>query len=877
LSDLATLYAKTQHLTAYPEQAATYERGLLFNKIISLNRLQVILQTADFSSVAVYIDNELSHYLTTNEAGMGAIRGDDRPLFKTGQNQAGELRFDNWPNWAEGDPAALITSHITPVNRPTISFDFTSNQMMILEIIIPVQAITRTVMRDNITLGSPEGLLVNDLAIAAPETLSQTTPGQNKPAIIGAFMFRKVFDRAFLEEIAQKTGLLPALYSPDGVHQIQIIDMKMTPADLAQWALENQAAIDLQIQQRTLAVDQDSYYQTLALWRFEEQPRLIIGFTQSAVSTLQKVRETVTGLVGIAGLVLLVGGTLGYLLFDRLVKPIRALTAAVSGIGLNIQREKKGQPVTPISSDKLVEINLHTSDEVGQLAIAFNAMSRQLRQSFETLEQRVVERTEELQLAKEQAETANKAKSVFLANMSHELRTPLNAVLGFSQVMMSSPDATPSQIENLNIITRSGEHLLNLINNVLDISKIESGRVELEESPIYLHQLLEEIKSLMYVRAREKDLDLRLERSPDLPGHIVVDAGKLRQVLINLIGNAIKYTPSGAVVIRAMVAEKQDSEPIRLRFEIEDTGPGMREEDRERIFFPFEQLEDRRTTEAGTGLGLAIGKQYVELMGGRIGVDSEWGKGSLFHFVIPVSVVAAEASIAEPQHGRVIGLEEGQPTRRLLIVEDQPENRLLLHKLLAPLGFDLHDAVNGREAVDQFTQWHPDLIFMDIRMPVMNGLEATRRIKATDAGGRTRVVALTAHALEEERREILAAGCDDFIRKPYKDSEIFDALTKHLEVRFVYEGEVSFAVEAAMPLTAAALAELPAELRYDLEQALVRLDTDEISTAIESIRAHDPAIANALDAVAKDLQYGRILDLVEATLGEANKGVISGR
>jgi signal transduction histidine kinase/CheY-like chemotaxis protein len=547
------------------------------------------------------------------------------------------------------------------------------------------------------------------------------------------------------------------------------------------------------------------------------------------------------------------------------------LTAAVSGIGLNIQREQQGQAVKPISSDKLIEINLHTGDEVGQLATAFNAMSRELRQSFETLEQRVVKRTEELQLAKEQAEAANKAKSVFLANMSHELRTPLNAVLGFSQVMRHSQDVTPSQIKSLNIITRSGEHLLNLINNVLDISKIESGRVELEESDIYLNQLLEEIKSLMYVRAYEKDLALTLERSPDLPEHVFADAGKLRQVLINLIGNAIKYTPSGAVVIRAMVAKKQDAESIRLRFEIEDTGPGMREHDRERIFNPFEQLEERPHSVTGSGLGLAIGKQFVELMGGAIGVSSEWGKGSIFHFEIPVKVVPAEVIHVESQRGRITGLLGSQPKRCLLIVEDQLENRLLLHNLLAPLGFDLREAVNGQEAVAQFVQWHPDLIFMDIRMPIMDGLEATRQIKATAEGGHTVIVALTAHALEEERRSILAAGCDDFIRKPYKDTEIFDALTKHLDVRFSYEEETPLAVESTPALTASALAELPATLLDELEQVLVLLDIAAMERVIDVVRSHHPVVADALAAVAKELQYGRILHLIkDARSGKAN-------
>jgi CheY-like chemotaxis protein len=358
-------------------------------------------------------------------------------------------------------------------------------------------------------------------------------------------------------------------------------------------------------------------------------------------------------------------------------------------------------------------------------------------------------------------------------------------------------------------------------------------------------------------------LDFTVERFPDLPRYVTIDQGKLRQVLINLIGNAIKYTKTGGVIFRAMVAKKETLDRALLGFEVEDTGPGIREEDRERIFAPFAQLGEQPPTEAGTGLGLAICKQYVELMGGAIRVASAPVKGSIFHFEIPVAVLPDEAIPTEPQRGRVIGLAEGQPRYRLLIAEDHPESRLMLHKMLAPLGFDLREAVNGKEAVALFEEWHPHLIWMDIRMPVINGLEATRFIKATEAGTGIKIIALTAHALEEEQREIMAAGCDDFMSKPYKYEEIIDALTKNLGVRFVYEEETtSSAAAAAQQPDTASLAALPKGLMDALEHALGRLDIGGVDRTIGDIRAHDSSLGDALAAMAKDFQYSNILQLI---------------
>jgi PAS domain S-box-containing protein len=468
--------------------------------------------------------------------------------------------------------------------------------------------------------------------------------------------------------------------------------------------------------------------------------------------------------------------------------------------------------------------------------------------------------------AKTRAEAANRAKSTFLANMSHELRTPLNAVLGFSRLLKNDPGVTPQQQETLDVIVRSGEHLLNLINNVLDMAKIESGRAVLKESEVDLNQLLHEMQSLMGVGAVEKGLRFALEHDPDLPRFVAVDAGKLRQVLLNLLGNAIKYTDSGGVKLRARLASLHGTEKAQVRFEVEDSGPGISQEDCQRIFFPFVQLGNQAPAQAGTGLGLAICKQYVELMGGQIGVASKPGKGSAFYFEIPVRVLPSVAERDELKPRRILGLAEGQPRHRLLIVEDQPENRLLLRRLLDPLGFELREAANGQEAVALFEQWHPDLIWMDIRMPVMDGLEAVRRIRATKAGADTKIVALTAHALEEEREPIMAAGCDDLVRKPFREQELFEALARHLRLKFIYETaprQESTPEVPGLTLNPEQLDALPAQLLQELRQAVVELDTARTHALIEQVAERDASLGRALNTLATQFDYERLLKLLE--------------
>ncbi len=420
----------------------------------------------------------------------------------------------------------------------------------------------------------------------------------------------------------------------------------------------------------------------------------------------------------------------------------------------------------------------------GAVAGAVRLRERAVHRRTERLEEMVRRRTAELaealarvEASEARAVEANRAKSVFLANMSHELRTPLNAVLGFAQLLERDPVIGVAGREELGIIRRSGEHLLGLINDVLSISRIEAGKLSLDARPFDLPELLSSVVGMIRVRAAGKGLAVGFEPAGDLPRGVLGDDGKLRQVLLNLLGNAVKFTERGRVVLRARWTDG------RAAFEVADTGPGITAAERERLFQPFVQTEAGRRSREGTGLGLAISRQMVSLMGGDLRVASRPGHGSTFSFDIGLPIAELPGS-ATPSF--VGGLEEGQGSPRILVVDDTLENRILLERLLTHAGFQVRQASNGAEAVETWGTFRPDAVFMDMRMPVMDGREATRRIRELEhgAGGRTVIVALTASAFEHEQSDILASGADELVVKPFEVEAIFAVLARTLGVRY---------------------------------------------------------------------------------------------
>ena len=431
----------------------------------------------------------------------------------------------------------------------------------------------------------------------------------------------------------------------------------------------------------------------------------------------------------------------------------------------------------------IVQAILINAIPVGQIIGRLRETLKELQRHQQHLQSLVDQRTHELVQARDQAESANRAKSAFLANMSHELRTPLSVILASSE-LLSESDPTADQVEIIGAIGRNGQHLLGLIDDVLDVAKIEAGKQELAIAASDLISTVRTVVEMMRGRAEEKHLALVYYQAPEVPRYVRVDAQKLREILINLLGNAIKFTREGTVKLQLSAKPGDEPGRARLCFDIEDSGVGVPQHDLGRIFEPFERVRNA-DPQKGTGLGLTITRRFVELMGGTLLVESEVGRGSRFVIELPLELAReSETSGVELAPGHPFILESDQSEWRVLIVEDDPESATVLGKMLTRAGFQVRVAENGALGIEAFQQWRPHFIWMDLDLPKLSGTEATRRIRQLDGGAGIKIAAITAAAYASDRDGVIRAGFDDFTFKPFRQTEIFFCMARHLGLRY---------------------------------------------------------------------------------------------
>lgn len=540
--------------------------------------------------------------------------------------------------------------------------------------------------------------------------------------------------------------------------------------------------------------------------------------------------------------------------------------------------------------DYSIRVKKLGDDETGRLYDRFNGMLEQIgardhairalndeltHASKEAIQAQdeAIKAKEEAIKAKEMAENANRIKSQFLANMSHELRTPLNGVLGYAQLLVEQKDIPEEHREKIAIINRSGMHLLTLINDILDITKIEVGKMELHPEEFEINAFLEGIYGLFSLKCEKKRLSLEVNADANVPQYLRADAGKLRQCIINLMGNAVKFTQQGKVSLRVSLDPSG-----QVRFSVQDTGRGIPTDKIEEIVQPFKQHYDQLNTEGGTGLGLAITKNYVEMMGGFLKIESEIGKGSIFTFAIDVEAIERTSKPNSPENKKIVGYNRSNPVK-VLVVDGNPVNLDIAEKLLQLYHFEIETAINGLVAIEKAEQFMPDVILMDIKMDVMGGEQSTKIIKSKEWGKDIKIIALTASVFNNRRQEFFEAGFDEFMSKPYRAETLVETIAQQigLELQYADISEPEHAKRDYFAFDSEQIKQLQAILDKDTIQKLSELvedgDYQKLEKAIDGLNFADNEIINRFKAYinreAKDFNFEKIDDIIGqlATLG----------
>lgn len=622
-------------------------------------------------------------------------------------------------------------------------------------------------------------------------------------------------------------------------------------------------------------------------WAYRKIPEtgwIMIAAVPQAVVILPVIRITIIGLLGASLILASISATFIYRLNQRLNPIVERCKAMMGADSDRLQRLQKGKTENP-AAEQTIEAKLEGLDEIDVLDISFSQMSQQLQGSMESLEARVKERTADLQKAKNEAEeaknlanSANEAKSEFLANMSHELRTPLNGILGYTQILQRSTSMTPKEKDGIDIINRSGNHLLTLINDILDLAKIESRKMDLTATAFDFNGFLRGVSEICRVKAQQKDLHFEVIKTGDLPSGVIADEKRLRQVLINLLSNAIKFTDEGKVCLNINALRLEPKIPgetalCRIEFRIEDSGIGISSSYLERIFQPFEQVQNTKAQSEGTGLGLAISNKMVTMMGGELAVESELGQGSVFSFELSLpESLTHHVQNDEAFQSDITGFQG--PAKQLLIVDDRWENRAVLKSFLQPLGFEVTEAEDGEAGLSTALEEQPDLIITDISMPRMDGLTMIQQLRRHPKMKTTPIVVSSASVFATDQQQSIDAGGSLFLPKPIQLAELLKAMAELLTLTWVQNSSHS----SSKPKKAAEALTLPHPERLKTLLKLSRSGLiNNLTVELDRIEAEDEKLGEftqQMRTLAKGFQLKQIQQKLEEYI-EAESAVSS--